>query len=199
INLINCYLLLQAPENKRFFANGDAYYIRCFHKDRQVFEKAYAGMTDFKREKYKVYIVDDTKSFDNFGRRRRAVESALKPSRYSIDILAFDSTARTMTMRHMPRTVEMMNKLGYEILYGYTKVNLKWLTILKLLSNQLSQVGDNSMINLEPILAGDIPEALNEEKYDNSSDINHDWILPTTKKLDPTLLPFLWKMMKESK
>ncbi|CAJ0603350.1 unnamed protein product [Cylicocyclus nassatus] len=176
---------VEAPENKRFLANGDAFFIRCHQKEKgtnntkQVFQKVFAGMTDFMKEKHKVYIVDDTESFDKFGRKRKGPEKLEQPRRYSVDILAFDSTSRTMTMRHMPRTVEMMHKLGYEILYGYTKV------------------GDNSMVNLEPILAGDIPEALAEKKHDNSSDINKNWILPTTKKLDPTLLPFLWKIMKE--
>ncbi|KAK6751783.1 hypothetical protein RB195_003294 [Necator americanus] len=170
---------VEAPENKRFFANGDVFYIRCLQKNKVVFQKPYAGIRDTTREKYKVYIKDDTESFDNFGRQRNTPGNAPTPSRYSIDILAFDSTSRTMFLRHMPRTAEIMNRLGYEFLYGYTKV------------------GDNSMVNLEPILAGDIPEALNESKYDNSSDISHEWILPSTKKLDPTLLPFLWKMMSE--
>ncbi|KHJ76262.1 hypothetical protein OESDEN_24118, partial [Oesophagostomum dentatum] len=169
-------------------------------KKEKIFEKVFAGIRDLTKEKYKVtptycfksffcififlfkvYVVNDTDSFDRFGVRRKPPTKPTQPSRYSIDILAFDSTSRTMFMRHMPRTLELMNKLGYEILYGYTKV------------------GDNSMVNLEPILAGDIPEALSEPKYDNSSDINFDWILPTTKRLDPTLLPFLWKMMKDSK
>ncbi|CAJ0603349.1 unnamed protein product [Cylicocyclus nassatus] len=174
---------VEAPENKRFLANGDAFLIRCYQEGtnntKQVFQKVFAGMTDLMKEKHKVYIVEDTESFDKFGRKRKGPEKLEQPSRYSIDILTFDSTSRTMTMRHMPRTVEMMHKLGYEILYGYTKV------------------GDNSMVNLEPILAGDIPEALAEKKHDDSGDINKNWILPTTKKLDPTPLPFLWKIMKE--
>ncbi|RCN45946.1 hypothetical protein ANCCAN_07981 [Ancylostoma caninum] len=169
----------EAPENRRFLANGDVFYIRCHQNETQVFQKVYAGIRDLTKKKYKVYIVEDTESLDKFGRRRQFIRSSVKPDRYSIDILAFDSTSRTMFMRHMPRTVELMNKLGYEIFYGYTKV------------------GDNSAVNLEPILAGDIPEALNESKFDVSGDINQDWILPTTKGLDPTLLPFLWKVMKE--
>ncbi|KIH51042.1 hypothetical protein ANCDUO_18875 [Ancylostoma duodenale] len=182
---------VQAPENKRFRANGDVFFIRCHQKDKKIFEKAYAGMRDFTKEKYKLYIVEDTNSFDKFGRPRKTAETPAKPERYSIDILAFDSTSRTMFMRHMPRTVDLMKKLGYEILYGYTKVE-------NVYHHEFHQVGDNSAVNLVPILAGDVPEALNETKHDESGDINHDWILPTTKKLDPTLLPYLWKMMKES-
>uniref|UniRef100_A0A8R1I1S3 Uncharacterized protein n=1 Tax=Caenorhabditis japonica TaxID=281687 RepID=A0A8R1I1S3_CAEJA len=84
-----------------------------------------------------------------------------------------------MFMRHMPRTVETMEKLGFHFLYGYTKV------------------ADNSMVNLAPILVGDIPEALAKPKHDDSGDININWILPTQDKTDPTKLEFLWKVMKE--
>ncbi|KAK6048390.1 hypothetical protein COOONC_14105, partial [Cooperia oncophora] len=146
-----------APENARFFVNADAFYIRCHQKDKQ-----------------------DTESFDKFGgpRKKQSVIKE-KPKRYSIDILAFDSTSRLMFMRHVPRTLELMNKLGYEILYGYNKV------------------GDNSMVNLFPILVGDVPEALEEPMNDTSGDINTQWILPREKKLDPSKLPILWKMMQE--
>lgn len=61
------------------------------------------------------------------------------------------------------------------------------------------QIGDNSMVNLAPILVGDVKEALEQPKLDSSGDINAQWILPTTLKMDPTILPFLWKMMKESR
>lgn len=54
------------------------------------------------------------------------------------------------------------------------------------------------MINLGPILAGDLPEVANETQFDVSGDINADWLMPQHRKLDPTTLPFLWKMMKES-
>ncbi|VDP15984.1 unnamed protein product [Heligmosomoides polygyrus] len=101
----------EAPENTRFYANADAFYIRCYKASKMVFEKAYAGIRDFSRKKNKV--------------------------------------------------------------------------------------GDNSMVNLEPILAGDIMEALVNSKDESSGDINPQWILPTNNPLDPTLLPFLWKTMKE--
>ncbi|KAK5970945.1 hypothetical protein GCK32_000969 [Trichostrongylus colubriformis] len=53
------------------------------------------------------------------------------------------------------------------------------------------------MVNLFPILVGDIPEALVEPMNDRSGDINTQWILPTEKKLNPSQLPLLWKMMRE--
>ncbi|VDP04189.1 unnamed protein product [Heligmosomoides polygyrus] len=129
-------------------------------------------------------MAKDVKSFDKFGRKLKAKTARSPPERYSLDILAIDSTSRTMFMRHMPRTVELMDQLGYHVLYGYNKVGE-------------SRVGDNSMVNLEPILAGDIAEALVEPMNDTSGDINPQWILPTNKSLDPSMLPFLWKIMKE--
>ncbi|KAL6737043.1 hypothetical protein Aduo_010718 [Ancylostoma duodenale] len=74
---------VEAPENKRFRANGDVFYIRCHQKDKKIFEKAYAGMRDFTKEKYKVYIVEDTESFDKFGRPRKTAEPPAIPERYS--------------------------------------------------------------------------------------------------------------------
>ncbi|PIO63230.1 hypothetical protein TELCIR_15181, partial [Teladorsagia circumcincta] len=111
----------KAPENTRFYANADAFYIRCYQNKTVVFEKAFAGMRDLTREKNKVYLSDETKSFDRYGRRRRKPSIPDKPKRYSVDILGFDSTSRTMFMRHMPRTLELMDNLGYEIFYGYNK------------------------------------------------------------------------------
>uniref|UniRef100_A0A912MTU6 DUF229 domain containing protein n=1 Tax=Haemonchus contortus TaxID=6289 RepID=A0A912MTU6_HAECO len=170
---------VEAPENTRFYANADAFYIRCYQKDKQIFEKAFAGMRDLNKQKNKIYISEDIESFEHFGGKRKRPPIIDKPKRFSIDILAFDSTSRTMFMRHMPRTVDLMDKLGYEILYGYNKI------------------GDNSMVNLLPILVGDIPEALAEPVKDSSGDVNTQWILPTTKKLDPSQLSFLWKIMQE--
>ncbi|VDM68857.1 unnamed protein product, partial [Strongylus vulgaris] len=123
------------------------------------------------------YFVKDLNSFDDYGRKRPLQSEKETDQRYSIDILGFDSTSRTMFMRHLPRTMETMNKLGYELLYGYTKV------------------GDNSEPNIIPILAGDLPEALQEPKLDNFGDINSEWILPRSRKLNPDRIPFLWKMM----
>uniref|UniRef100_A0A1I7X7D0 Sulfatase domain-containing protein n=1 Tax=Heterorhabditis bacteriophora TaxID=37862 RepID=A0A1I7X7D0_HETBA len=156
---------IEVPENTRYFVNADAFYIRCFNKSNiKVFES--------------IFVVEDTPSFDSYGRKRKALKRE-KPQRLSIDILGFDSTSRTMFYRHLPRTLETMNRLGYETLYGYNKV------------------GDNSMVNLGPILIGDVPEALTEPMLDESGDINSNWILPANKKMDPTALRFLWKLMKE--
>ncbi|WKX93783.1 hypothetical protein Q1695_011224 [Nippostrongylus brasiliensis] len=177
--------VLDAPENRRFLANGDVFRIRCEQENVPMFQKVFAGMRDFSREKNKLFLVDDTSSFDSYGRRRENRKTQqFSPNEdvqktYSVDILAFDSVSRTLFMRHMPRTVETMNKFGYEFFYGYNKV------------------GDNSNVNLVPILAGDLKEALRQPMLDNSSDINAEWILPLYARLDPDTLPFLWKTLKD--
>ncbi|EYC38527.1 hypothetical protein Y032_0711g1734 [Ancylostoma ceylanicum] len=118
--------VVEAPVNTRFFANGDAFYIRCYRKGKQIFEQVYAGIRDLEREPNRIYIAKDMESFDDYGRRRKFTKKLPSPpQRYSIDILGFDSTSRTMFMRHLPRTMETMNELGYELLYGYNKKSSK--------------------------------------------------------------------------
>uniref|UniRef100_A0A8L8JYP1 DNA primase n=1 Tax=Heligmosomoides polygyrus TaxID=6339 RepID=A0A8L8JYP1_HELPZ len=153
--------------------------VKCKVKKRLICALPFAhGKTSRLFSSRELYISKDTPSFGEFGESLKRPAAPQRSEHYSVDILAFDSTSRTMFMRHMPRTLELMNQLGYHILYGYNKV-------------------DNSMVNLEPILAGDIEEALVNPKDDSSGDINPQWILPTNNSLDPTLLPFLWKTMKE--
>ncbi|VDK45815.1 unnamed protein product [Cylicostephanus goldi] len=118
-------VLQQVNENKRFFANGDAFYIRCFNNGTKIFEDVYPGMRDLDRVPNTVYYTRDTQSFDDYGRKLASEPLKKRDSHYSIDILAFDSTSRTMFMRHLPRTLETMNKLGYELFYGYNKVSVK--------------------------------------------------------------------------
>jgi hypothetical protein len=64
--------------------------------------------------------------------------SAEGPDKYNIDLFIIDSTARNQFFRHMPLTLEFMRKMDFKILHGHTKV------------------GDNSAINLLPLLSGKV-------------------------------------------
>ncbi|VDK56892.1 unnamed protein product [Cylicostephanus goldi] len=120
INYLNEVAEVEAPVNERFLANGDAFYIRCFSNGTKIYEQAYPGIRDLDKQPNQVLI--DLMSFDDFGIRRYAEPKKKSDLRYSIDILCLESTSRTMFMRHLPRTMETMNKLGYELFYGYNKV-----------------------------------------------------------------------------
>ncbi|KAH7693573.1 Protein F07C3.3, partial [Aphelenchoides avenae] len=68
--------------------------------------------------------------------------------RYSTAVFVIDSTARNQFFRHMPLTMKFMRDMNFQILHGHTKV------------------GDNSAINLLPILAGKVfdpnPRGMND-------------------------------------
>ena len=112
---------LQGIENKRLWVNADAYIVRCIKKDQIVWEKAFPGMRDITKEKNTLTEAKDIPEFDDYGRKLKQKPRKMA-DRYSIDILGFDSTARSMFFRHLPRTVDTMNKLGFHFFYGYNKV-----------------------------------------------------------------------------
>uniref|UniRef100_A0A8R1DQF0 Uncharacterized protein n=1 Tax=Caenorhabditis japonica TaxID=281687 RepID=A0A8R1DQF0_CAEJA len=57
------------------------------------------------------------------------------------------------------------------------------------------KVGDNSAVNLLPILADELSETKNLSRLDPTGDINLNKILPSKTPLDPDKIDFLWKQL----
>lgn len=58
------------------------------------------------------------------------------------------------------------------------------------------QVGDNSAVNLLPILAGQLSETEDHPELDDEGDINIEKLLPHEFRLNPDAIPFIWRKMK---
>uniref|UniRef100_A0A914WHD5 Uncharacterized protein n=1 Tax=Plectus sambesii TaxID=2011161 RepID=A0A914WHD5_9BILA len=150
----------EIPKNERYWINEDQFVVRCFnsslnhlkkHNSSIIFERAYA----------------------HFANKNKTYADAA-PDKLSLSILVLDSTSLNQFRRHAPRTMDFMEKLGFEFLEGYNKV------------------ADNSMVNLMPVLANLI--------YTNlSADIISE-VLPLTYMNERVVLEdinFPWNDMKK--
>lgn len=77
----------------------------------------------------------------------------------------------------------------YHRKYKFFKNSLRFLSIQHL------QVGDNSAVNLLPILAEPVKEGLQYDLLDEEGDVLLPRILPFSAKIDPDTIPFVWKSM----
>ncbi|KAF1751284.1 hypothetical protein GCK72_017838 [Caenorhabditis remanei] len=87
---------------------------------------------------------------------------------FSISILGLDSTSRAQFGRHMRKTTDLLQSMG-------------------------SVVGDNSAVNLIPILADELSETENLNLLDETGDVNLNKILPTKTPLNPDTIQWIWK------
>ncbi|KAI6198908.1 hypothetical protein M3Y96_00570300 [Aphelenchoides besseyi] len=89
------------PKNKRFRFLHDQFAVKCVDKKQQtIFRDYFTDITT--KERIRAPPVD-------------------VPEKFSLSILAIDSTSRNQFYRHMPETLRFMQKHEFQILHGYTK------------------------------------------------------------------------------
>ncbi|KAK6754656.1 hypothetical protein RB195_013565 [Necator americanus] len=156
-------------EYDNFYVNADVFFLTCYEISGIItFKKIYTGIYDNANSALVIQ-----------GRPIKPVSSVFDRKNMSISIFGLDSTARAQLHRHMPKTVLQMQKMGFLTFHGYNKV------------------GDNSAVNLIPILAEQVKEGLRFPYFDKENDVNTARFLPSGVGIDPDTIPFLWKKMKE--
>ncbi|CAI2355405.1 unnamed protein product [Caenorhabditis sp. 36 PRJEB53466] len=96
---------------------------------------------------------------------------------FSISILGLDSTSRAQFERHMRKTKNLIDNMGGVTFEAYNKI------------------GDNSAVNLLPILADELQETRNFSRLDSTGDIDLNKILPSKTSLDPDAIEWIWKQL----
>ncbi|CAB3397005.1 unnamed protein product [Caenorhabditis bovis] len=61
-----------------------------------------------------------------------------------------------------------------------------------------NKVGDNSAVNMLPVLASELKESKDMTMFDSSGDVNIQKILPSTRQIDPDDIDFIWKSLPDN-
>ncbi|CAJ0582719.1 unnamed protein product, partial [Mesorhabditis spiculigera] len=159
---------IKLPISEWFWVNLDNFHITCLtnHTLEPVFKRQFMGLRDSTRP-------------EKYIRGKRAIPT---PRRFdlkslSVHLLVLDSTSRTQFQRHMPGSYAKMLDMGFVVLNGYNKV------------------GDNSNVNLLPIIADPLAEAKNYPTLTKEGEIEMANILPYNESINPDTIPFIWKRM----
>ncbi|CAJ0940073.1 unnamed protein product, partial [Mesorhabditis belari] len=157
------------PKNDWFWVNADNFLITCYGNANlsTIFRRQFMGVTDTTVQRKVVP-----------GKRPLPNPRQFDLSSLSISMLVLDSTSRTQFLRHAPKTVKKMNDMEFVILNGYNKV------------------GDNSNVNLLPIIAHQLAVTKSYPLLTKDGQIELAKILPINASIDPDTIDFIWKEMK---
>ncbi|KAK6012320.1 hypothetical protein OSTOST_22534, partial [Ostertagia ostertagi] len=154
---------------KHFYVNADVFRISCFDINGQgLVANNFAGLRNSSIDEL---VIE--------GAPAKPPPVGFNVRNLSISILGFDSTSRAQFFRHMKKTLAEMKAMEFITFQGYNKI------------------GDNSMVNLLPILAPQVDEGLKFPKLDESGDVNILRFHPSRTTIDPDTIKFIWKDMKE--
>ncbi|CAD6197090.1 unnamed protein product [Caenorhabditis auriculariae] len=155
------------PTESPFWINADNFLITCNEGKKEVFRRQYMGLKD---ERTPMLIVPGTQP-------AASADNGFLHGVMSVSILVLDSVSRSQFARHMPLSTKIMEDLGFVTMNAYNKV------------------GDNSAVNLIPILAGPLKEARKQPLFDSSGDVNVARIMPFDASIDPSDVDWIWKQM----
>ncbi|UMM35902.1 hypothetical protein L5515_008314 [Caenorhabditis briggsae] len=153
--------------NKRFWINANNFMITCFSGQLVIYRKQFMG---FKMNENQKLVVDGSFEIPYPDPKLQKHQS----KQFSISILGLDSTSRAQFRRHMRKTSDLMDQLGSVVFEAYNKV------------------GDNSAVNMIPILADELTETENLSLLDEDGDVNLNKILPAKTVLNPDTIQWIW-------
>uniref|UniRef100_A0A1I7T3L7 Uncharacterized protein n=1 Tax=Caenorhabditis tropicalis TaxID=1561998 RepID=A0A1I7T3L7_9PELO len=156
--------------NKRFWVNANNFLITCYSEQLIIYRKQFMGL---KMNDNLKLVVDGPFSIPDPDTEFQKTDS----KQFSISILGLDSTSRAQFRRHMRKTSNLLHRLGSVVFEAYNKV------------------GDNSAVNMLPILADELSETEQLPIFDEDGDVNLNKILPSKTPLNPDTIQWIWNYL----